>query len=295
MSNSKSPPFPSSLVHNLFTSHQPNATIEHLARLLSTPKGIDRTLMLVQYSSVFTAGQLSRLLNLYLDRLATRFGNNASSTLLPGEKVVATFPAPPAVERLTSTIAGCKALAGTFGDVRTALRLWGLLAMWAWARGTYLSPPKDGLVKLLTWGQIGVNTAYYALEFAVYFAGKGVIRNVAPEKVANWMKIALWCFGGHVGMEFLRLYRVRSLRIKDRAEKGQLKAGVQGEKEADIAAMEKEEDLSWRTALQVNAAYAPLTVHWIMPELGLVNDTMYGLLGSAVALLYLRPLWKEGA
>jgi len=297
MSSSPSKPlplFPSSLLHNLFTSHQPNAAFSHLSRLLSTPSGIDRALMLVQYTSALLSSQLSKLLNLYLRRLATRFATNASSTLLPNEKVIATFPAPPIAARLVSTIASAKAATALCSDVRAALRLWGLLGMWAWARGTYLSPPKDALVKALTWGQICVNTSYYVLEHGAYLAGKGVIRGWSAEKIGNWWRIATICFGAHVGMEFVRLARVRSLRMQERVEKLQGKeGGVDGDVE-DMAGLEKQEDIKWLTAWQINAAYAPLCVHWSTPG-GFVSDTVYGLLGSAAAVLYVRPLWAACA
>jgi len=286
--------YPPALLHKLFTSHQPNASLSHLSRLLSTPNGIDRALMFVQYTSALLSSQLARLLNLYLQHLATRFAANASSSLLPNEKVIATFPAPPVAARLASTIASAKAATALCSDVRAALRLWGLLGMWAWARGTYLAPPKDTLVKLLTWGQICVNTSYYVLEHGAYLAGKGVIRGWSAEQIGERWRIATMCFGAHVGMEFVRLARVRSLRVQERAaQRGQLKSGVDG-RDGEIAGLEKDEDLKWMTALQINAAYAPLCVHWSTPG-GFVSDTVYGLLGSAAAFSYVRPLWAAAA
>lgn len=99
-----------------------------------------------------------------------------------------------------------------------------------------------------------------------------------------------------MAMEFVKLARVRSLRMQGRKEaqlKGRSDKGEEGQGE-QVAGLEKEEDIKWLTALGINAAYAPLCVHWSTPG-GVVTDTVYGMLGSTAAWLYVKPIWDACA
>jgi hypothetical protein len=184
---------------------------------------------------------------------------------------------------MANTIASCKAASALCSDVRAALRLFGLLSMYQWARGTWLAPPKDGIVKAITWAQIVVNTGYYAIENQVYLSGKGVLRGWAPEKQARWWRAASLCFGAHVSMEFVKLGRMWQLRqLEDVQEKGE-----------QAIESRRVEEANWKKALQVNSAYAPLCVHW--SGMRSVSDTWYGLLGSWAAMLYVRDAWRNSA
>lgn len=295
------------LLNALFTGPH-NDTLNHLTRLLSTHAGIDRTLMLLQYTLALLSSQLSKLLTLQLRVIATRFASKASASLLPNERVIATFPAPPTTSALATTIASAKAMSAACSDVRAFLRLWGLLGIYTWARGTWLNPPEDGLVKAITWTQVIVNTGYYVLEHPVYLAGKGVLTGWSAEKQGRWWRAASACFGAHVALEFVKLARIRSSRESRRraleASQSSMGAGKEGETDAEreeerarvASEMEKigKEEESWATSLQINAAYAPLCVHWSTPG-GFVSDSAYGLLGSWAAALYVRGLWRACA
>jgi len=296
--SSSSPPTPSTALHVLLTRpHAPH--LSHLTRLTSTTAGLDRTLMLIQYTCHLLSSTLRTLLHRHLAILATRFAEKASTTLLPNERVIATFPAPPLPSALASLASSTAAMSALASDVRTAMRLVGLLQMWAWACAAYTEPDPDAVVRAVTWAQVLVNTAYYALEGPVYLAGKGVVRGWSEERKARWWRAASMCFGGHVGLEVVRLGRVWMLRqervraLDNGGEEEKPGDGVFVTKEDKMRAL-REEERKWMTSVQINAAYAPLCVHWSMPG-GFVSDTWYGLLGSWAASLYIRDAWRNSA
>lgn len=104
----------------LLTSTRSDAFLTHLARLLSTSKGIDATLLTVQYFLTFVHSQLVRVLTNKYERLAISIASKASETMLPGEALVATIEAPHVT--LTEWCAGVKSLGDTTDDVRTFMR-----------------------------------------------------------------------------------------------------------------------------------------------------------------------------
>ncbi|KAI9883062.1 MAG: hypothetical protein M1823_005173 [Watsoniomyces obsoletus] len=69
---------------------------------------------------------------------------------------------------------------------------------------------------------------------------------------------------------------------------------VQMQQRDDGKAKKKEMIQKWWRQLYVNAAYAPLTLHWSL-EGGMVGDLWIGILGSAAGLVGLKQLWREAA
>jgi hypothetical protein len=244
--------------------------------------------MLVQYTLTLLSSQLTKLLALQLSVFASRFAAKAQATLLPNERVVATFPAPASTNALADTIARCKAASALASDVRTAMRLFGLVDMYQWARGTYLAPPKDMIVKAITWAQIVVNTGYYVIENQVYLSEKGVLRGWSAENKARWWRASSLCFGAHVVMEFVRLGRVWQLNQKEAEVLGEGKDDKQ-----EVMEKRRKEQAEWKKMLQLNTAYAPLCVQWC--GVGSVSDTWFGLLGTWAACLYVRDAWRNSA
>lgn len=272
---------PISLTHRLFTSRA-DSKIAHLNRILSTSSGVEKTLMLASYTLVLVHSQLHRLLTLNLTILAERLAASASKSLRPGDTIITTMPLTPTTSRLADLHASAKAAQAVVADVRIFLRLWGLLGVWAWARGTYYDGPEDAVLRGVAWGQIVVNTGYYVYEHAAYLASKNVLRGVSAERQNKWWLISGRCFAGHVLLDFARLWRVRQLRGER----------VGSEKE-DKVAREKADALWWRQ-LCVDSAYAPLVVHWSLAQ-GFVSDSWYGLLGTLAATVGFREAWKQTA
>lgn len=85
----------------------------------------------------------------------------------------------------------------------------------------------------------------------------------------------------HVVLDLGRLVRVRALRGREEAEK-----------EGKMERVRDEE--RWWREMYVDAAYAPLTVHWSL-ENGCVSEAWVGFLGMVAGAVGWRGLWAETA
>lgn len=196
--------------------------------LLSTPTGVDRLLSLMYY--------LSTLLSPLLSRLALRLTIKLPT---PVPLIVLT----PASSVLTTAAYRLRLLAARVSDVRTFLRLLGLVGMYNWGASTLRNPPADPMVRGLMLAQVAVNCCFQALENAAYLNKHGIL--AFAKRTESHM--ALWstrCWAAHIVLEFVRLERVRSL-ARD-------KKGTDEEKAAARRA--------WLKAWVRNAASAPLSV-----------------------------------
>jgi hypothetical protein len=110
----------------------------------------------------------------------------------------------------------------------------------------------------------------------------------------------------HVGLECARLGREwilshQSKLVAQRREfldrknkKPQVDGAIElrGEKEEKIA--EREEKARWWREVGVNAAYAPMTVHWSVEE-GILGEGSVGALGIVAGMLGIREAWRKTA
>lgn len=175
-----------------------------------------------------------------------------------------------------------KALSALISDFRTFGRLWGLLAIYKWAKATWNSPPEDALIRKIVQIQVLANICYQVLENGAYLSSK----NILSWDKTKQAKAGIWsvrCWMVHVGLDIVKLGIEYGKRDKEEAE-------VKGEKEKE----HKEWMERWRKSLIVNLAYAPLTVHWSL-EGGLVTEIWVGLLGTIAGGTSLRYLWKNTA
>ncbi|MCJ1224321.1 hypothetical protein MMC12_000966 [Toensbergia leucococca] len=190
-------------------------------------------------------------------------------------------------------------LIALISDVRIFLRLWGLLGLTTWAHSTWLSPPRDPYLKLIAWAQVVVNILYQVLENGAYLAGKGVLVGWSAERCGKWWVWSGRFWMGHVGLEFLRLGRERWLwgREEEVGEKGgkevwkEVKWKGAGREGKGVA---KEVEQRWWRELGVNAAYAPLTLHYSL-EGGCVSPNVEGVLGFAAGALGWGEVWRVTA
>lgn len=93
---------------------------------------------------------------------------------------------------------------------------------------------------------------------------------------------------GHVGLEFVRLGRewVLGRRVEDRRG---------GRAEEVRVKMERVRvERRWWREVVVNAAYAPLTVHWSV-EGGWVGEGVVGALGMVAGVVGFREVWGRTA
>ena len=169
-------------------------------------------------------------------------------------------------------------------DIRTFTGLWGLLGVYAMVKRNYVEPPKDALLRAVSYGQALSLGAYYVYENGYYLAGKGVLRGWTPEKIKRWVKTSLKMFLAYVVLEFVRLYRARQLREVRK---------VKAVDEKDKGDIEKEEQ-AWLRSLLINVAYTPPSMHWAS-ESGMLSDGVVGALMSAVGLVKFGAAWAQTA
>ena len=84
----------------------------------------------------------------------------------------------------------------------------------------------------------------------------------------------------HVGLDLVRLWKEAKLR--EEMEKG--KARVGGEESKWVE--------KWRRDVLVNAAWAPLTMHWSL-EQGMLGEFGIEVLGSFAGITGFRELWRR--
>jgi len=107
------------------------------------------------------------------------------------------------------------------------------------------------------------------------------VLRVAEERQARWWVWSSRFWMAHVVLDLGRLVRVRALRGREEAEK-----------EGKMERVRDEE--RWWREMYVDAAYAPLTVHWSL-ENGCVSEAWVGFLGMVAGAVGWRGLWAETA
>ncbi|KAF1989865.1 hypothetical protein K402DRAFT_417983 [Aulographum hederae CBS 113979] len=268
--------------------------LTRLTRLLSTPAGIDKSLTTTYYLLVLLHSRLSAHLNTRLTVLATAAAQKAAPALLPGETLFTTTVAPPSLARLARAKEATGKLKGLISDYRIFSRLWGLLAMYAWGKSVYASPPSDPVLRFIAYAQVGVNTVYQGMENAAYLAGHNVIGGWEPAFLGRWWAVASRFWMAHVVLDLVRLARVRQVRLAKRegvtvrdggGEKKEL------EEEKRVVESRRREDEEWWRQFTVDAAYAPLTLHY--SALKAVPEDWIGVLGTIAGGTGLRYMWKQ--
>ncbi|KAL9104858.1 MAG: hypothetical protein Q9163_000244 [Psora crenata] len=297
-------------------------------RLLSHTATLDTTLLTISYTL--------RLLHSLLTRLplisSSSRGSNNNHTARYQRLLFTLVSSRPAFS--------LKSLTGLLDETRIVLRLWGLLGIYTWGASTYSSPPKDPILRLIAWSEIGSCAVYQALENGAFLADKGVLWGWSKQKVSRawvWSSRA-WML--YVGLELSRLgyeYRqqqqqqhdglghAEARRGKGAAEtvqegkeaeagdgssvvvvaeqEGELKVALNPEGELELRRQKAEEQQQqqqqewwgrWKKDLNVNAAYAPMTVHYSR-EQGLLSESAIGVLGVVVAWWSFGDAWRASA
>ncbi|KAH0544363.1 hypothetical protein FGG08_001504 [Glutinoglossum americanum] len=255
------------------------ATRVHEVSILSTSAGTDATLCAVNYILVTVISKLDWLSRRRLEKAALAVATQVDGKLLPGETLIATISQDPK-SGLALTSKRLRALSDLVADFRIFMRLWGMLGIWKWGSELWKEPPKDRVLKCIAWVQVGAGVAYQYLENGAYLAQHGVIGLDARRQTRWWVwSSRLWM--AHVALDFGRLWRERMTRevIWDSEEK-----------EGKIQRAKREEKW-WREAY-INAAYAPLTLHWSR-ENGAVGEMWVGILGSIAGIIGFREMWRS--
>lgn len=253
-------------------------------RILSTSAGTDTFLLTVNYALLTLTATLDMYSRRRVRQTALAVAEKASAALLPGETLIATITEDSS-SRLGRASERLHALTGLISDFRVFARLWGLLRIWEWGADVWNNPPADGVLKMLVWGQVIMNVAYQWLENGAYLAQHGVLGWSEARQAKAWLWSSRF-WAAHIVLEFGRLLRVRAMSLRD----AEAKSDSTQEKEAKIARIGS--GRSWWRQVYVNAAYAPLTVHWSL-ESGIMGDLSVGVLGSVAGLIGLQKLWNE--
>lgn len=152
------------------------------------------------------------------------------------------------------------------------------------AKRNYIDPPKDAVLRSVAYGQTLSLGAYYFYENSYYLASKGVLPGWTPEKIRRWAKTSLKMFLAFVVLEFVRLWRARTIREVRK---------VKAVEEKERVVVEREEGAWWRAAV-INAAYAPLAVHW-SSEVPVLGDGVVAALMVVVGWVKCKAAWAATA
>lgn len=243
---------------------------------------------------------LSKVLERRLASIATEIASKANTILLPGETLIATLPAPESTKLLAKTVGSAKALADTISDFRLFVRMWGLMGLYTWARGTWNAPlaqdaaRKDRVLRGVTWAQIASCVAFQVLENGAYLSSKGALTSngwagdVGKAKETRWWVWSSRFWAVHVGLEFVRL---GVLWVGN--DDAKLSEKNDGEKEDKLRMEEKRREkwLWWKDVVN-NAAYFPMTLHWSVEE-GILSSTGVGLCGMIAGGSNLVDFWRN--
>ena len=240
--------------------------ISRLIRVLSTPAGRDKTLCTLQYLLIVAYTQPTRLQGSRYRRFLLSISRKLGAVLLPGETVVATLSPPE--DELSHVIKGSKALSELISDFRCFSRVVESLDLYTWAKGTWNSPPEDGIVKAAVWGQIWTITAYQWYENVAYLASKGVLRG---ERFDTKQQNKWWAWSSRYWMAYIALEAVRLARV------WQLKPAV-ASSAAEKDAQTLEAEALWKRQMTVNMAWAPVSYHYSL-ESGALSSDWLGVLG----------------
>jgi hypothetical protein len=288
------------------TAHTTDRTLIRLSKLLSTPSGTDVLLCTTSYTLTLIHALLSRVLERKLGLIASDIAEKVDGILLPGETLIASLPAPPSTKLIAQVVGSSKALAEVISDFRIFVRLWGVLGLYTWAKGTYHNPlPQDAgrkekVLRALTWAAIASCVGFQVLENGAYLSSKGALTTsswtgeVGKARENRWWLWSSRFWAAYVGVELVRLgverYHKTSPPIVTQVD-GEKEDKIQGEE-----ALKKEslENWLWWKDLASNVAYAPMTVHW-STEQGLLSDWGVGVCGMAAGGALLADAWRKTA
>ena len=188
------------------------------------------------------------------------------------------------------------------------LRLWGLLGIYSWGVSTYLTPPADGIVRAITWGQVVACALFQGLENGAYLAQKGVVGWKKERTARAWIWSGrAWC--AYVALELARLgYEWQELKSNDfgtqRGGSEELRGTDDGREMVEKGELDSTDNLEdeglkqrrgkWYREVGVNMAYAPMTIHYSL-ENGILGQGAIGLLGTVVGALSIGQAWRETA
>ncbi|ORY84867.1 hypothetical protein BCR37DRAFT_345063 [Protomyces lactucae-debilis] len=232
--------------------------MQRFAKLASSAGGVDRILMLVQYS-----------LTLVLPSLVKR-------TLDP--KALVTGQALTTAQLLLSA----KRLRDLCSDYRIFARLVGYPAIHSWGIGVYNKPASARTGPIPSWIediQVLVNLAYQPMENAAYLSQHGILplSKQTENKLWTW-SCRMWA--AHV---FLDLYKLMLERQSTPSLQSSARIKTKEQQQARV---------HWLREVIINLAYAPLTLHWSAYQGIGLSERQVGALGLVAAVGQISKAWE---
>lgn len=273
--------------------------IPTLNQILASPSHSDTLLQTLCYTSLLGSSLLARLA--VAGARAQARALIAQAIALPPNTTLRLSAVAVPPSRLLVGARRLRAFSALVADVRVFARLWGLLAIYRWARRVWASRDADPARRAVEAAQVVLNVAFQGLENLAYLSSKGAWGWDETRQARAWLwSSRFWAM--HIGLDLLRLWRERLLRARKEEEEGKLglgeekKLGLGEQKKLGLGEEEREEHEAWRRKwwkdLVVNAAFGPLTIHW-GTEQGLLGDFWIGLLGSVAGVAGMSDVLRE--
>ncbi|KAK5997478.1 hypothetical protein PT974_02839 [Cladobotryum mycophilum] len=264
-----------------------DAFMAHLLRCLQTRAGADVVLQFACYSARLSGSVLESLSRTALHHSAQKLVAMAFKLPPSTTVLLSSATTPPGAAVAMRIGAQLKALSGLLSEARTVNRLWGLLGLYFGLKRLALksrakktdaeasaNAGESQFDSLVAYTQVLVLIFYQIFENLSYLGSKKVL-NISPAMQGKLAVLSVKCWGGWIGIELARLVVERSR-----------KSGA----EVKDAAWSS----SWKKSFLRNLAWAPLTVHWSMPN-GPLPDMAVSLLAMYPSTSQMVDLWRQTA
>lgn len=164
------------------------------SRLLGLTPSLDLTLASTSYTLSLIAA--------VLPRLGTISANSASTSRQPVNKKVDHL-----APLLTKAPLSLKRLSSVLSEARTTLRLFGLIGVYTSLHRTVTSPPKDGVLRAIQWGQVIAGAVFQICENIAFLGDKDII---ISKRLSAGQRGKLWklCCQAWLAATFLELARI---------------------------------------------------------------------------------------
>lgn len=257
----------------------------HLSRVLSTTEGTEATLCTLFYALTLVHARLAHSLEQSYERLAEDIVAKASKIMMPGETVAAHLE-PPHVG-LRDSCESVKSASELVYNVRCFLRLWGVVRIYEHAKRVYAKSPRDPIIKLLVWAQLGAKATYQVLENGAFLTSVGVFRSKKwLSREQNWWTWSNKAWLVYVVLETLRLLRVRQLRFNE---------DFGAERHQQIEVQSEELKKRWYRDFYANAGWVAPTIHLSQynPLASPIREEWVGLSGLIPGFIAFQDAWEK--
>lgn len=259
-----------------------DAFLSHLHRCTKTRGGTDVVLLFTTYALRFTSAVIDdasrSVLHLHARRLIDLFYK-----LPPSSSVAA--PAPPALAALALRFsARLKVLVGMLGEWRTMNRMWGVMGMYFAAKALLQrkraekaeGKPVEVFDTAVEASQVALLTIYHVSEATAWLSHKKVF----PFSLQAQGRMSVWsvqAWATYVAIDMIKMFAQRIRRVKSADE-----------------AENKKFNAEWIKEFLRTSAWAPLTVHWSLPN-GLLPEILVAFFALYPSTGYMKDLWRDTA